>query len=266
MEILEPDKVDYRIRQSREDLRYTADYRAWVESLPDDERAQLAALGLEQPHAPGYSSGVGISGDAADNAIAEEIVAPDPDEKHDWKVAADLRCAEVVGKLISELLANDATLATECLALVCGIGYTGASENAIAKRYGVSRAAVSKRCIELAERLGVKNFRAMKSDLAREVYAERAVEVHRQAGRIATEPPRGRRIETIAGLASRIAGIWRRIQKPQWVRDTTAAELLVVRRSLRPAFQVAADLERMIREQADPAILAELDRDLAGQA
>ena len=264
MEILEPDKVDYRIRQSREDLQYATTYRAWVESLPEDERQQLASLGLENPSCPGYSSGVGINGDAADDAIAEEIVAPDTDADRDWRVAADLRTAEVVGKLISELLANDATLATECLALVSGIAYTGASENAIAKRYGVSRAAVSKRCIELAERLGVKNFRAMKSDLAREVYAERAVEVHRQAGRIATEPPRGRRIETIAGLASRIAGIWRRIQKSQWVRDTTAAELLVVRRSLRPAFQVADELERLLREKADPTIVAELDRDLAG--
>ena len=269
MEILEADSADYKIRQSREELEYAREYEKWFASLSPEERRELASLGLDKPSAPGWSSGPAIGTDAGELAIAAEIVAPDPDPDadHDWRVAADLRVSEAIAKLISELLSNDATLATECLALISGVCYTGASENSIAKKYGMTRAAVSKRCIELCERVGVKNFRAMKSEQAREIYAARAVEVHRQAGReLTTEPPRGRRIETVGGLASRIAGIWRRIQKSQWIKDAGAAELLLARRSLRPAFQVADELERLIRAKDDRAVTRELEHDLAGQA
>ncbi|MFN6016618.1 MAG: hypothetical protein ACK49N_03500 [Verrucomicrobiota bacterium] len=265
MEKIELDDTDYRQRQSREEIEYAREYEKWIQSLPPEERRELASLGLDKPSAPGWSSGPALGLDAAELAVAEEVAAPvENEEIHDWRVAADLRVSEAIAKLISELLSNDATLATECLALISGVCYTGASENSIAKKYGMTRAAVSKRCIELCERVGVKNFRAMKSEQAREIYAARAVEVHRQAGReLTTEPPRGRRIETIGGLASRIAGIWRRIQKSQWIKDATAAELLLARRSLRPAFQVADELERLIREKDDRAIITELDRDLS---
>lgn len=262
---IEHDAVDYKIRQSREDLQYAADYRRWVESLPEDERQQLASLGLDQPHAPGYSSGVGINGDVGEDAVAEEIVTPDPDpdEDRDWRVAADLRTAEVVAKLISEMLATDPTLGAECLALATGVAYQGASENAIARKYGVSRAAVSKRCIELCEKLGVKNVRAMKSETAREIYADRAVEAHRAAGReITGEPSKAKRVETMGALASRAAAVWRRVKKSEWIKDAGTAELLLARRSLRPCFQIADELERMIREKADSAIVAELEHDL----
>ena len=262
MEILEADSTDYKIRQTSLELEYTAAYREWVESLPDDERQQLAALGLDRPSAPGYSSGVGISGDAADNAIAEEIVAPAEEES-----AADLRTAEAVGKLIAELLTNDSTLAVECLALATGVCYSGASENSIAKKYGVTRAAVSKRCIELCERIGVKNRRALKSEIAREIYSERAIEAHRAAGReITGELSKPRRVESLSIHASRAAAVWRRVKKSQWMKDAGAAELLLARRSLRPCFQIADELTAMIRETDDRAIIAELDRDLAGQA
>jgi hypothetical protein len=267
MEKIELDAVDYKIRQSREDLQYAAEYRAWIQSLPEDERQQLASLGLDRPSTPGYSSGTGINGDVGEDAVAEEPVTPDPDADHDWRVAADLRAAEVVAKLISELLATDPTLGAECLALATGVAYQGASENAIARKYGVSRAAVSKRCIELSEKLGVKNVRAMKSETAREIYADRAVEAHRAAGReITGEPSKAKRVETMGALASRAAAVWRRVKKSQWIKDAGTAELLLARRSLRPCFQIADELAAMIRKQDDPAILAELDRDLAGQA
>ena len=266
MEILEADSADYKVRQSREEIEYAKSYREWVESLPPQERRQLASLNLDKPSAPGWSSGPALGTDAAELAIAEEIVAPDPDPDadHDWRVAADLRTAEVIAKLVCELLANDPTLGVECLALSTGVGYEGASEISIARKYGVSRAAVSKRCIELSERLGVKNRRALKSEEAREIYRERAVEVHRQAGREATgNPPRASRVETMGALAARIAANWRRVSKSRWLKDAGAAELLLARRSLRPAFQVADELECRIREQGDRGIITELDRDLA---
>ena len=267
MEKIELDDADYRIRQSAAEIEYDKSYREWVDSLPPDERRELASLGLDRPSAPGWSSGPALGLDAAELAVAEEVAAPDPDPAadHDWRVAADLRVAEAINKLLSEFLANDPSLGVECIALATGIAYEGASENAIAKKYGVSRAAVSKRCIELAERLGVKNRRALKSEEAREIYRERAVEVHRAQGReITTEPPRASRVETMGALAARIAANWRRISKSRWLKDSGAADLLLARRSLRPAFQVADELERLIREKNDRGILRELEADLGG--
>jgi hypothetical protein len=135
---------------------------------------------------------------------------------------------------------------------------------AIAKRHGLTRAAVSKRCIELSERLGVKNPRPMKTERAREIYRDRAVEVHRRAGHeIAGEPHRGAKVETLGSHASRIAGIWTRLQKSDWIRGANAAELLLARRSLRPALTIADELAAMIREKGDRGIIRELEHDLA---
>ena len=269
MEILEADSADYKIRQSREELEYAREYEKWFASLSPEERRELASLGLDKPSAPGWSSGPAIGTDAGELAIAAEIVAPDPDPDadHDWRVAADLRVAEAIAKLVCELLANDPTLGVECLALATGVAYEGASEISIARKYGVSRAAVSKRCIELSERLGVKNRRALKSESAREIYRERAVEVHRAQGReITTEPPRASRVETLGMHSSRAAAVWRRVKKSEWVRNATAGELLVARRSLRPCFEIADQLAALIRAKDDRSVTRELEHDLAGQA
>ena len=265
---IESDATDYKVRQSAEELEYAAAYREWVESLPPQERKQLASLNLDKPHSPGYSSGTGLNIDVADLAIFEEVAAPVEDEQdHDWQTAADLRTAEVIGKLVSEILATDPSITAECLALVTGVGYLGSSESDLARKYGLTRAAVSKKCIELSERLGIKNHRAMRTQQAREVYADRAIEAHRAAGREVTgETPRAQRVETLGMHSSRAAAVWRRVKKSEWIRNATAGELLVARRTLRPCFEIAHELECRIREQGDRAIIRELDRDLAGQA
>jgi hypothetical protein len=265
MEILEADSADYLIRQSREEIEYAREYEKWIQSLPPEERRELAAQGLDSPELPKRSAGIGLSRDAAEQSAAsclDEIAAPDPDEGIS---EADLRVCEALQKLIAELIVDrNPALAIECLALTTGIAYEGNSMIAIAKRHGLTRAAVSKRCIELSERIGVKNPRPMKTERAREIYRDRAVEVHRRAGHeIAGEPHRGAKVETLGSHASRIAGIWTRVKKSDWIRSASAAELLLARRSLRPAFQVADELERMIREKGDRGIIRELEHDLA---
>ena len=55
------------------------------------------------------------------------------------------------------------SLGRECMALVTGIGYEGDSMQEIANRHGVTRASVSKRCVELCETLGIPPTRAMRS-------------------------------------------------------------------------------------------------------
>ena len=61
-------------------------------------------------------------------------------------------------------------ITAECIALVSGLIYSGDSMTAIAKRHGISRAAVSKRCVELTELLNLRPSRAMRSLTARKTY------------------------------------------------------------------------------------------------
>ena len=65
---------------------------------------------------------------------------------------------------------DNARLSLECLALVTGLAYCGDSMSEIAKRHGVTRAAVSKRCVELTRTLNLKTSRAMRSLKARQSY------------------------------------------------------------------------------------------------
>jgi hypothetical protein len=79
---------------------------------------------------------------------------------------------DVLRRLIGELLVQrNAQLSLECLALVSGVSFLGDSMNAIGRRHGLSRAAVSKRCVEMTVKLGVLPSRAMRSLTAREAYA-----------------------------------------------------------------------------------------------
>jgi hypothetical protein len=256
---------DYHQRQAAADQEYQQAYTEWIASMTPQERELLAAQGLDSPEIPKQrSAGIGLSCDAAEQSAAQtldEIAQPDAEE---GVTEADLRTCEVIQKLIGELIVDrNPALAVECLALTTGIAYEGNSMIAIAKRHGLTRAAVSKRCVELAERLGVKNLRPMKSESARQIYRQRAVAVHREAGReIAGEPHRGAKVETLGSHGSRIAGIWTRLQKSDWIKSASAAELLLARRSLRPVFQVADELAAMIRRKNDKAIIAQLEQDL----
>jgi hypothetical protein len=264
---------DYHQRQAEADQEYAREYASWIASIGQEEREQLAALGLDSPEIPKRSAGIGLSCDAAEQSAAsclDEIIdeSAGPQEHDDdfWKVAADLRAGEAIIRIVSEILGGgNAALTTECLALATGVAYEGASESAIALKFGITRAAVSKRCIELSERLGVKNPRAMKTERAREIYRERAIAVHREAGReIAGEPHRGAKVETLGSHASRIAGIWTRVRGGDWIKSANAAELLLARRSLRPVLAIADELAAMIRRKNAKASTAPLDHDLGG--
>ena len=65
---------------------------------------------------------------------------------------------------------DNARLSLECLALVTGLTYDGDSMTRIATKYGVTRAAVSKRCVELTQALNLNPSRAMRSRKARTSY------------------------------------------------------------------------------------------------
>ena len=66
------------------------------------------------------------------------------------------------------------------LPLVSGLLYGGDAMAEIARRHGVTRAAVSKRCVELTELLGLRPSRAMRSLTARESYRDARIRSLRQ--------------------------------------------------------------------------------------
>jgi hypothetical protein len=167
---------DYEIRQRSRDEDYRKAYGEWVASLPPEERERLGELGLDRASVPGAGTGA-PSRDLAESSMAccgpEEIVEaeppppaapsldePDPERLHD-----------LLRRLVGELIGQDnARLSLECLALVTGLSYCGDSMTEIAKRHGVTRAAVSKRCVELTRALNLKPSRAMRSIPARQSY------------------------------------------------------------------------------------------------
>ncbi len=59
---------DYSQRQKARDAEYQHQYRAWVESLPPDERRKLESQGLDVPDVAHHGNG-SATGDAADSPL-----------------------------------------------------------------------------------------------------------------------------------------------------------------------------------------------------
>jgi hypothetical protein len=261
---------DYHQRQAAADQEYQQAYTAWLNSMAPQERQQLEGLGLGEAEMPKRSNGLGLSRDASElnsasclDEIIDESAGPQERDDDFWKVAADLRAGEAIIRIISEILGGgNTTLTAECLALATGVAYQGASESAIAKKFGITRAAVSKRCIEICERVGVKNHRAMRTDRACRAYATARVEsLERQGMTLDPERPRRERRDVFGQIAAKLAVAFDKL-RPEWLKGATGAELLLARRSLRPVFAIADELASMIRSKNDKAIIAQLEADL----
>ena len=90
-------------------------------------------------------------------------VADRPDR--DEAVHPERSALVMVRRLVGIMLADpNPALGVECMALVTGIGYDGASMADIARRHRVTRAAVSKRCVELCASFGLQPVRAMRPE------------------------------------------------------------------------------------------------------
>ena len=167
---------DYSRRQSARDSEYESAYLEWVESLPPEERAKLQTEGLDSPAVHRHGSG-SANGDAADSPLMSEgcdpAQAPEPEPARPTETADEEHVWDVVRRLLGEVLSHDnARLTVECIALVSGLSYTGASMTEVAQRHGITRAAVSKRCVELTELLDLRPSRAMRSLTARKRYRD----------------------------------------------------------------------------------------------
>lgn len=182
---------DYTLRQTTRDAEYEEQYRQWVESLPADQRRQLESQGLDTPLICRHGNGSSL-GDAADSPLMKQgddpALLPEPEPEAAPATTCDHETVwAALRRVLGEVLSHDnARLTAECIALVSGLAYTGASMTEIARRHGVTRAAVSKRCVELTEMLDLKPSRAMRSLTARQSY--RAARIRSTRSHELTDP------------------------------------------------------------------------------
>ena len=167
----------YAARQRERDDNYRREYTEWIKSMPPEERQKLQAMGLDKAYLPSGSGGA--AKDAAESSRARCEDAPITEDEPAAagtspaalaadQLAQDDAPHEIMRRLIGEMLMqSNASLSLECLALVTGLAYDGGSMTEIAERHEVTRAAVSKRCVELTIALNLKPSRAMRSLIAR---------------------------------------------------------------------------------------------------
>ena len=182
-----PISESYAARQRERDERYQREYAEWISSLPPEERRKVKEMGLDKAYLPSGSGGA--TKDAAESSHArcedsyeepealaseapphQEISFIEPCSRHPQPADAE-SLHEALRRLVGEMLMqSNASLSLDCLALVTGLAYFGDTMTEIAKRHDVTRAAVSKRCVELTQSLNLKPSRAMRSLLARDSY------------------------------------------------------------------------------------------------
>lgn len=169
---------DYSKKQAIKDAAYAREYKAWMATLTPEERYQARLLGVDEPLLPSDGGGC-LDEDAADSHMAsvpaaEIVESPEPGvaavAEHRTEVPTE-ELWDILRRLVGQLMADrNARLSLECLALVSGLSFLGDSMSAVARRHRVTRAAVSKRCVELTEHLNLLPSRAMRSLTARRTY------------------------------------------------------------------------------------------------
>ncbi len=165
---------DYSLKQSARDAEYQREYHSWFESLSADEQRELKDQGLDAPVIARHGNGA-PDHDIADSPRASytpDIAALVDHEDPDQSPPQMREATEILRHLVADLLSEGNTrLTLECLAVALGLSaYNGETMTDIAKRHGITRAAVSKRCVDITERLNLPPSRAMRSEKARKIY------------------------------------------------------------------------------------------------
>jgi len=132
-------------------------------------------MGLEDPQMPDTSA----SGHCDAAELPQCATMPESFDDRDQEAGAkglpqfaDSEVVlDVIRVILGELMSqSNSKLSMECMALVTGLSYDGDSMTAIARRHNVTRAAVSKRCVEFTRALRLDPCRAMRSLKARQSY------------------------------------------------------------------------------------------------
>ncbi len=87
---------------------------------------------------------------------------------------------EILRRLVADIVFEENTrLVIDCLTIALGLRvYAGDSMTMIAKRHGITRAAVSKRCVDITQQLNLPPSRAMRSEKARHIYQRSQLDQH----------------------------------------------------------------------------------------
>lgn len=94
----------------------------------------------------------------------DRVPVYDPREEEDAEVNSDSPELELMRTLLGFLKNSpNPDLTIDCLCLVSGVCYSGRSMADIARDRFVSRATVSRRCVDLCEAFGIEPTRAMRS-------------------------------------------------------------------------------------------------------
>jgi hypothetical protein len=139
-----------------------------------EERREAERLGLLKPCIQRHGNG------AADHDMAEssrashtpDIAALVDHEDEEPEAHSMGSATEILRRLVADIVSEDNTrLTIDCLAITLGLRvYAGDSMTQIANRHGITRAAVSKRCVDITNRLNIQPSRAMRSKRARQIY------------------------------------------------------------------------------------------------
>lgn len=159
-----------------------------------------------------------------DQAVEPTYPVDEPEPKED-------RVCETIRRIIGELLCqSNPALALECFSVVTGIGYLGDSMTEIGKRHGVTRAAVSKRCIQYADAFDLDSSRAMRK--------------RRSPKRLSDRRP-----EVVHPYVNRVVSLFGRLRRSGWLMRQDAAQLRCIREDLGPVRTICDELEALIDQK-----------------
>jgi len=160
---------DYDQRKAAMDAEYASALGAHLRSLSPEERKAFERAGITGPMVSYHGSG-SPGGDIAESSLASHH--PDIADLIDGNggTAEPDRCsaADAVRHTIAYLQSKVVSLQIDCFAYVTNVSsYDGVTQADIAERHGVSRAAVSKICIEICEEFNLRPPPGMRSKKTR---------------------------------------------------------------------------------------------------
>lgn len=176
------DDNGYALRQAMKDAQHAEEYRRWVDTLSEAERAQLRSLGIDQPDISYHGSNARFDRDLAESSLAS--TASGLVEQIDGAKALGATPTEGCGDALASFCARMRGCSNPALVFdaVCyGTGVLaieGQTATELAAKHGVTKQAFSKIAVEWCVKFGLPPSRAMKSKRSRAAYRERAKAVH----------------------------------------------------------------------------------------
>jgi hypothetical protein len=186
-------------KQLHRDAAYVQAYRAWISSLPSEQRSDLTARNLDAPDAKRST------GKCDDHVALSLISAPEPEAKHEaTNMQADVRraAADALSSFCARVRSHpNPLLAFDSLCFASGLmEVEGLPQTALAHRHGVTKAAFSRQVVrwidlfDLPAPRGCRTLPARRSHRrARLAYVQHMKEISPNPEPVGIQPGRMRR-------------------------------------------------------------------------